>query len=258
MKKTLFCLVTVLWMLSGCVTETTVIGKNTERQVDDVDPVAASKTRVQLGLGYLRKGDMAAAKYNLEKASELNPKSIEGPLALAYYYQVVGDKLSAEKEYEKLLSSHSNDPDVLNNYGTFLCRNKNYDRADALFQRAVAQPSYLKMDSTYENAGLCAESAGKYDNALKYYRLALGYSPNNTNLMLELAGAALKQRQPEEAVKWLKAFREKSPDTPQSLWLSLQAAQARGRIADVHIYGQTLMQQFPSSTQAKRYQNNDY
>ncbi len=258
MKRNLLLLWTALIALSGCVTETTIIGKNSVKQENSIDNAAAAKTRIQLGMGYLNNGQMAPAKYNFEQGIELDPDSAEPYLALAYYYQAVGDKSSAQRTYEKLLSSHGNNPDVLNNYGAFLCRNLNYSEADKMFMRAIAQPHYLKMDDSYENAGICALKSGKKEKAQEYYKLALGYNPHKVRLLLDLAEMALDANKPADAELWLSSYRKKANDTPQSLWLSIRTAQAQGRIADTHLFGQALVTQFPSSTQAKRYQNNDY
>lgn len=258
MKRHLLLLWAAIISLSGCVTETTIIGKNSERQENSIDGASAAKTRIELGMGYLNKGQMAPAKYNFEKAIEMAPNNADAYLAMAYYYQSVGDNASAQKTYEQLVSSHSNNPDVLNNYGTFLCRNHNYTEADEMFRRAVVQPHYLKMDDSYENAGICARQAGQNAKALEYYRLALGYNPNKVRLMLELAEMALDAHKPDEAQQILSTYRSKANPTPQSLWLSLRTAQEQGHIADMHVFGQSLVQQFPSSIQAKRYQNNDY
>ena len=187
MKRHLPLIWTALIALSGCVTETTIIGKNSERQENSIDNANASKTRVELGMGYLNKGQMAPAKYNFEKAIEMAPNNAEAYLAMAYYYQTVGDKDSAEETYKTLLSGHGNDPDVLNNYGAFLCRNRNYAEADDMFMRAVAQPRYLKMDDSYENAGICALQSGQKVKAIEYYRKALSYNPNKVRLLLDLA-----------------------------------------------------------------------
>lgn len=258
MNRHLLLLWTAIFSLSGCVTETTIIGKNSERQENSIDNVSAAKTRIELGMGYLNKGQMAPAKFNIEKAIEMAPDNPDAHLAMAYYYQAVGDNASATNTYTRLLSSHSNNPNVLNNYGAFLCRNHNYAQADEMFQRAVVQPRYLKMDDSYENAGICAFQSGKKEKALEYYRLALGYNPNKVRLMLDMAEISLSMHKPEEASKWLTTYRNKASETAQSLWLSLRTAQEQGRIADMHVFGQTLIKQFPLSNQAKRYQNNDY
>ena len=68
MKRHLLLLWTAMISLSGCVTETTIIGKNSEQQENYIDGAAAAKTRIELGMGYLNKGQMAPAKYNFEKA----------------------------------------------------------------------------------------------------------------------------------------------------------------------------------------------
>ena len=96
------------------------------------------------------------------------------------------------KTYEQLVSSHSNNPDVLNNYGTFLCRNSNYSEADEMFRRAVVQPRYLRMDDSYENAGICARQAGQKEKALEYYRLALGYNPNKVKINAGTGGNGIR------------------------------------------------------------------
>lgn len=258
MRRTFLFSLAAIAMLSGCVTETTIIGKNSVKQENAIDVAAATKSRIELGMGYLNKGEMSSAKYNFEKAIDLSPDNADAYLAMAYYYQRVGDMNSAQNTYKKLLSSHSNNPDVLNNYGTFLCRQRDYQEADALFMKAVAQPKYLRMDDTYENAGICASAAKDYVKAKQYYRKALGYNPNKIRLYLDLAAIALKTNTPLEADGLLSEFRKKTDDTAQSLWLSILAAQAQGRLAEMHVFGQTLVQRFPSSVQAKRYQNNDY
>lgn len=259
MKKIGFVITLTLAALAGCVKETTIIGKNSVKQEDAVDRIAASNNRVQLGMGYLEKGQMPTAKYNFDQAIALNPSSIEAHLALAYYYENVGDLESTDSTYRKLMSLDGRNPDVLNNYGTFLCRQKNYVHAEELFLKAVEQPDYVKIDNTYENAGLCAAQSGDSAKAEKYFKLAYGYNPQQVRLLLDLADLSLSKKQPSQALSWIQQFKQKTgTDTADSLWIQLLAANQLGRIADVHVFGQALVSQFPSSAQAKKYQNNDY
>ena len=259
MKKIGIAITLMLVTLCGCVKETQIIGKNSVKQEDAVDRIAASKNRVQLGMGYLSQGQMPTAKYNFDKAIELNPSSVEAHLALAFYYQKVDDNVSAEKTYDRLLSLDSRNPDVLNNYGTFLCRNKKFDAAEKLFLKAVEQPDYIGIDDTYENAGLCAAASGNAIKAEKYFKLAYGYNPQQLRLLIDLASLALTNHHPAQAMQWANEYKQKlGADTADSLWIQLQAANQLGRVADLHVYGQALVAQFPSSVQAKKYQNNDY
>ncbi|EQA11981.1 4-hydroxy-3-methylbut-2-en-1-yl diphosphate synthase domain protein, partial [Glaesserella parasuis 174] len=48
-------------------------------------------------------------------------------------------------------------PDVLNNYGTFLCKQKQFDKAYQQFETALtSQGAYYNQADTLENIALCA------------------------------------------------------------------------------------------------------
>jgi len=256
MKKSILFVAALLLGLPGCVTETTFVGKDTVRS--DVDRQTVAKTRLNLGMGYLDKGDMTQAKFNLEKAYQFDPHNPDIHLAKAYYYQKVGDDKSAEASYLSLIALNDENPDAHNNYGVFLCGQKRYAEADAHFQLALAQPEYIRMDDTYENGAVCAIQAGNKAKAAEYYDLALGYSPSRGKLLLEAATLALSMNNPGKAAGYLQRYSKGGRNTPQSLWLHLELAQTQGELAQLHKFGNELVQQFPKSDQAKRYLNNDY
>lgn len=89
---------------------------------------------------------------------------------LAYYYQQVGDTNKAEKAYQAAiqLSQKQNhntqaSPDILNNYGTFLCKQGKFEQAYSQFNLVLEseQPYYHQSD-TLENLALCAYEAGNH------------------------------------------------------------------------------------------------
>lgn len=246
----------MLLALTGCVTETTYVGKDAVR--DGVDNKAAAKTRLNLAMGYMQKGEMSQAKINIEKALAFDPDNPDAYLTQAYYFQTVGDIKSAEKSYQQLLSRDGKNPNALNNYGAFLCSNKRFAEADKQFNLALQQPEYVRMDDTYENAALCALKSGNKQKAAQYFDLAIGYNPNRGMLLLSASELALMNSDTAKAAAYLKRYSLGGKETAQSLWLNLQLAQAQGEIALLHKYGQALVQQYPKSDQARRYLNNDY
>ena len=256
MKKSTLFVWALLLGLSGCVTETTFVGKDTVR--NEMDRKTAAKTRLNLGLGYLNKGDMTQAKFNLERAASFDPNNPEIHLAKAYYFQKVRDVESAEASYRSLIALDSDNPDAYNNFGVFLCGEKRYAEADEAFMKAVAQPDYIRMDDTYENAAFCALQSGDKTKAAKYYDLAIGYRPNRGNLLLDAAELAIQMDNPDKAASYLQRYSKGGKDSARSLWLKIELAQNRGELAQLHKYGNDLVQQFPQSDQAKRYLNNDY
>ncbi|EJL9412218.1 MULTISPECIES: type IV pilus biogenesis/stability protein PilW [Vibrio] len=167
--------------LAGCVTVTETAGNTAQS-----DPTEMAEARIALGLGYLENGSMIKARENLEKALQHAPDYYRSQLSMAHYYEAVGENDSARKMYRTALSKHPKNGNVLNNFGTFLCKQGEYDTADQYFRRAVEQPYYYLISASYENAGLCALKAGKTDNAREYFKRAIDHDPNRLLSILQL------------------------------------------------------------------------
>ena len=81
------CIIALVILLSGCVSQPQP-GKYAS---DDFDQEEAAKTRISLGLTYLKNGNYTQAKANLDKALEFAPRLADTHYSLAYYYQLVGE-----------------------------------------------------------------------------------------------------------------------------------------------------------------------
>lgn len=151
------------------------------------DPIEKAESRITLGLGYLENGNMPKARENLEKALEHAPEYYRAMLAIAHYYDVVGEKDKALEAYEDALSEHEDNGQVLNNYGAFLCKIGDYRQADKYFNQAVEQPNYYLVAESYENAGLCAAKYGNFSKAKKYFSRAIDHDPQRFRSILQLS-----------------------------------------------------------------------
>ncbi|EEX65716.1 type IV pilus biogenesis/stability protein PilW [Vibrio metoecus] len=171
----------VILALSGCVTVT-----ETSDIAAQSDPTEMAEARIALGLGYLENGSMIKARENLEKALQHAPDYYRSQLSMAHYFEMVGENDSARKMYQSALNQHPKNGNVLNNFGTFLCKQGEYDTADQYFRRAVEQPYYYLISASYENAALCALKAGKNDNAREYFKRAVDHDPNRLMSILQL------------------------------------------------------------------------
>ncbi|PAR36485.1 type IV pilus biogenesis/stability protein PilW [Vibrio metoecus] len=171
----------VILALSGCVTVT-----ETSDIAAQSDPTEMAEARIALGLGYLENGSMIKARENLEKALQHAPDYYRSQLSMAHYFEMVGENDSARKMYQSALNHHPKNGNVLNNFGTFLCKQGEYDTADQYFRRAVEQPYYYLISASYENAALCALKAGKNDNAREYFKRAVDHDPNRLMSILQL------------------------------------------------------------------------
>lgn len=254
MKKFLLVAGVVLG-LTACVSETTVDGK---RVSASPDLESAAKTRMSLGIEYLKQGNSQQAKFNLEKALEYDPTNPEIHRTLAYYYEVVKEPVQAEQAYRKALSYDRSNADTMNNYGTFLCRQEKYKEAEKQFLNAVKQKTYVRVDDTYENAGLCAHKAGELEKAKQYFNSALSHNPQKPISLVEMAAIAVEQQNYDEARAYLLRYQQASSDTAHSLWTWISLESAQNRETAVKSFGRRLVKKFPNSVESQKYLNNEY
>ncbi|RGE47510.1 fimbrial protein [Mannheimia granulomatis] len=118
----------------------------------------AVKARINLALAYLDQNDFPKAKQNIDKALAHDEKDYLPYSVLAYYYQQTGDVANAEKAYQQALNLSKSRPDVLNNYGTFLCKQGQFQQAYQQFEKAIQSPKpYYHQADSLENIILCAK-----------------------------------------------------------------------------------------------------
>ncbi|NMH65494.1 type IV pilus biogenesis/stability protein PilW [Shewanella salipaludis] len=249
----LFC---VTLLSTGCVTERTYTGTDTPVSERKLDKVAAARERVQLGLTYLNRGNSEQAKYNLDRALEYAPELEDVHVALAYYYQTVGDLIRTEESYNRATSSKDASGDSMNNFGVFLCQQKQYDRAEKLFLAAIEMPKYTRTASSYENLGICSRDAGQVEKARHYFEIALKYDPRRQVSLLELAELELEQGELTAARAQMARYHAVTAQTPESLALAIHIEQALKDDAAARRFGILLLAKFPASLQAKQYRAN--
>ena len=166
--------------LAGCVSVTEGPPKI------ESDPIAMSESRIELGLGYMGQGNMVRARENLELAVKHAPSYYRARLSIAHYYEQVGEVDEARDAYKKALRLDARNGNVLNNYGTFLCKQGEYDQADTYFNRAIDQLYYYLVSASYENAAFCAFKAGEVEQAKYYFSRAIDHDPNRVKSILQL------------------------------------------------------------------------
>ena len=184
----------LLIALGGCVSVT-----EGEPQRVEADPIAMSESRIALGLGYMEQENMVRARENLELAIQHAPRYYRARLSMAHYYEKVGETDEARKEYKTALRLDSYNGNVLNNYGTFLCKQGDYAQADQYFNKAINQPFYYLVSASYENAGFCALKSGDSEKAKYYFTRALDHEPNRIKSILQLTKIEVSQQEFREA-----------------------------------------------------------
>jgi type IV pilus assembly protein PilF len=230
----------VLTLLSGCISQSSQsFGQN-------FDQLKAAKTRVSLGLTYLKNGNYSQAKFNLDKALKFAPRSADANFAMAYYYQSVGELEQAESAYQFAMDLEPKNSNIANSYGAFLCQNGDYEQAKTYFLKAVNTSSYVSSAETYENLALCSQSQGRPEDATQYLRSAVNHQPGRANSLFLLTRSLVDTQQWQEARAILRRYEKASQISPQSLSLAIKIERGTGNYKAAKGYSDMLFRIFPN------------
>ena len=192
------------------------------------DPRNRARIHTELGSAYYQRGNMGVALEELRIAIAADPDYAPAYSVLGLVHMDLRENAVAQQQFERALSLSSNDPDINNNYGWFLCRTGREEQSIAYFLAALKNPLYKTPARSYVNAGLC--SLGKNDgrDAVEFFERALKSEPDNLPALINLASAQYKRGQLEVARGLVRRFNKLVEPTADSLWLALRIERKLG------------------------------
>lgn len=206
------------FFISSCQTVSNV-NENTPESTPKEKKISAAKINVQLGIAYLERKDLQRARQKLVFALEQAPSIPETWYAMGYFLENTGNTKEAEQYYLKSIALAPQRGDVLNNYGTYLCRTKKYQLAIHYFNQAVKDKTYMDPSGTFENAANCALKIPQLADAKLYFTRALEEDPNHVSALLGLAEVYYQEKNYAAAKKKLQEFLRFSAPNVQSFQL---------------------------------------
>ncbi|GGO67005.1 type IV pilus biogenesis/stability protein PilW [Bowmanella pacifica] len=247
MRKLCFCL---LFLLSACASQTQIDGRGPGAEFNAED---AARTRISLGLTYLKNGNFTQAKFNLDKALEYAPSMADAHYSLAYYYQQVEENKHAEEAYRQAMRLDKNNPDIVNSYGAFLCQQGRYNDAKQYFQQALDNQAYIRSAETYENMALCAQNQHHLDDARQYLQAALNHQPSRGKSLLLLTDVLVQQQNWPDAKANLSKLERLGRVSPDMLLLGYKIESGQGNLQSAQGYGNMLKELYPQHPVTAQY-----
>src|SRR4051794_22428994 len=147
----------------------------------------ASDYNTQLGIAYLRQGDIPLAKEKLDRALKENASNPAVHGARAMLFDRMGQPAQADREFKTALSLAPNDPDVSNNYAVYLCQSGRTDEGVRRFEEVARNALYRTPWVAYTNAGVCQRTAKRNSQAARNFQQALAVRPNFSEAVYQLA-----------------------------------------------------------------------
>jgi type IV pilus assembly protein PilF len=227
--------------LAGCASQ-----RRTAKQKDD-----ASDYNTQLGIGYLRQGDIPLAKEKLDRALKENPDNPQVHSARAMLFDRMNLPAQADGEFQTALRLAPHDPDVSNNYAVYLCQSGRADDGVRRFEEVARNALYRTPWVAYSNAGVCLRRAKRNADAAKNFKQALLLRPNFAEAVYQLADLDLGDGNLTEARSQVDTYLNSFEETPDLLLLGVRIARAQNDRVGAVLYARKLRLDFPSSAQAK-------
>lgn len=231
-------------LLGGCVTTSDQPRRKT-------NPDEARDAYIQLGLGYLQKGETERAKAPLSEALKIDSRSASAHVALALVFQQEGESKSAEKHFRAALASAPNSARILNNYGAFLMEQQRHDEALEYFRKASEDTLYAERSRVFENLGLAYRSLGKTEEAKTSFERALRLNSRQPLALLELAQMEFEAQNFVPAWNYYLGFTQMSTQSASSLWLGVQLARRFNDHNRAASYALQLRRLYPATPEAR-------
>ena len=234
-----------LMLLSGC---------SSSQPVDSDAKTAARKaaeSNTQLGLEYMNRGQFEVALGKLKKAVKDDPTYAPGHTVLGVLYERLGETELAGKSYQKAVQADPTNGDVNNNYGVYLCKSGKEQQAISHFLKALDDPFYRSPAAAMANAGSCAMSTGKLDEADNYLRTALKYDPRFPDALLSMANLKYQQDNALGGRAFLQRYEAVTSQTAESLFLGYEIETALRDEKTARQYLSLLNSKFPESKEAE-------
>lgn len=250
-------LVAIVFSLIGCrgsgpTTDDSGESRFAEEQPREAYQNTAAFTNVQLGVSYMREGQLDIALSKLKKAIFQAPQLAIAHSTIAVLYERLGETQLARTHHEKSISFDAKDPRLRNNYGRFLCAQGEEEKAIEQFDMAANNPLYQTPELPMLNAGNCAMRIGDLSQAEKYYRSALKRNPRIALALAGMLEVSMRQENYLQGRAYLQRFSEVSKHTASTLWAGYRIESRMGDKEQAANYAVRLRSRFPDSDETKQ------
>lgn len=208
----------------------------------------AASLNTQLGIDYMRSGQMELALEKLKRAVDQDPDLAVAHSTLALVYQRKGDTQLAEEHYREALDLNKNDPGTLNNFGVFLCGQGKIEDAEEAFLKAAKSTDNTVPADAWANAGVCVRRDKKNPGrSEEYFRQALALNPRHSNALAQMALVSFERKDYLRARAFLSRYEAVTKPAPEMLALGARNERLLGDLSAARSYERRLRADYPDA-----------
>ena len=238
-------------VLAGCVSQS----ETQSRPVTDTGGAdARRRAEVHTGLAgeYYARGNYAVALEEVRMALKDDPKYFPAYNMQGLVYMELREDAQARESFDQALSLSPNNPEVLNNFGWFLCLRNDTDRGLAMMERAAADTLYASPEKAFLSAGLCLRRAGRSAEAEDRLRRAVLIRPDLIGALYNLAELTFERGNAKDAEIYLLRYMRLAQPSLDALVLGVRIARAKGDKVAEDSFMQQLRRRFGDAPQLRQ------
>jgi type IV pilus assembly protein PilF len=232
-----------------------LVGACASQQTDDPDVKSdnrrAAESNTALGLEYMERGQYEVALGKLKKAIREDSGYAPAHTVTAVLYERIGEFELAGKSYQNAYQADPANGDVNNNYGVYLCKSGERNKAIAHFTKALDDPFYSSPSVALTNAGACELGEGNLTEADNYLRRALKIEPDFPDALMAMANLKYQEQNYLSARAFIQRYEAAASHDAESLLLAYRIETASRDTRNANRYKLMLESHFPESEETK-------
>jgi len=214
---------------------------------------------MELAAGYYSRGQFETALDEVKLALAVKPNLPEAYNLRGLIYQSLGDDRLAEESYKYALQLRPRDPDIMHNYGWFLCQRQRIPEALVQFQQAIATPRYGGLSRSLMTQGVCQARTGAYADAEKSLVRSYEIDASSPVTAFNLADVLYRSGQYERARFYIGRVNSVPEySNAQTLWLAARIENKMGNQRGARDYGRQLRARFPQAPETQAFERGGY
>jgi type IV pilus assembly protein PilF len=242
--------VVLLLIAAGCASQSSV----ETRPVTDVGGAdARRRAEVHTGLAgeYYSRGNLAVAIAETRLALKDDSTYYQAYNMQALIYMELREDVLARESFDAALRLSPNNPELLNNFGWFLCLRNETQRGLDMMVRAANDTLYPTPEKAWLSAGLCLRRFGRNLEAEDAFRRAVLIRPDLIGGLYNLALITYERGATKDAEIYLNRYTRLAAPTLDAMVLGVRIARANQDKQSEDSFMQQLRRRFPDSPQLR-------
>lgn len=234
-------------LLAGCATAPA------ERNVDRDAAKKRAEVHLQLAVGYYSRGQFDTAQEEIQKALQINSSSVDAYNVQGLIHMTQGQSLKAENSFQKAVAIAPDNPELLNNYGWFLCQNGREKESIQYFEKVLKNRAYQNQSRVMNNAGICSMRLKEVNAAESYFLSAFENDPSNQTINTNLADLYHRRNELQRAQFYINRALKADNVAADTLWLAVRIERKLGDDVTASTYANQLRRRYPDSPEYAAY-----